>query len=114
LSTPCTWRIGPAIQVDPFATLQPLRKLYYNMTITLVSVIVAALVAGLEAVGLVGGRFGFTGYLWEQVKALNSHFNTLGFAIIGLFALAWTLSWVIYRAKRLDQCEVRRIPPTCD
>jgi len=90
-----------------WAFVQPLRKLYYNMTITLVSAVVAALVAGLEAAGLVGGRFGFTGYLWEQVKALNSHFNTLGFAIIGLFALAWALSWVIYRAKRLNHYEVR-------
>jgi high-affinity nickel-transport protein len=89
-----------------WAFVQPLRKLYYNMTITLVSAVVAALVAGLEAAALVGGRFGFTGYLWEQVKGLNSHFNTLGFAIVGLFALAWALSWVIYRAKRLDQYEV--------
>jgi len=58
-------------------------------------------------IAVYSGRFGFTGYVWGQVKALNSHFNTLGFAIIGLFALAWTLSWVIYRAKRLDQYEVR-------
>jgi nickel/cobalt transporter (NiCoT) family protein len=89
-----------------WAFVQPLRKLYYNMTITLVSAVVAALVAGVEAAGLVGGRFGFTGYIWEQVGALNSHFNTLGFAIIGLFALAWALSWLIYRVKRLDRYEV--------
>ncbi len=89
-----------------WAFVRPMRKLYYNMTITAVSVIVAVLIGGIEALGLIGDQFGLTGTFWTGVGALNADVNLLGFAIIGVFALAWVVSYAIYRAKGLDDVEV--------
>ena len=43
---------------------------------------------------------------WGEVGALNDNFNNLGFAIIGIFAAAWFVSFAIYKAKKLDDIEV--------
>ncbi len=80
----------------------PIRKLYYNLTITLVSVLVAVLIGSIEVLGLVGDRYGLEGDLWRLVGALNDNFNALGFAIIGVFIVAWAVSVSVYRLKRLD------------
>jgi high-affinity nickel-transport protein len=87
-----------------------MRKLYYNMTITLVSVAVALVIGGIEALGLISDKLGLTGGAWDSVATLNDNFNNLGFVIIGVFIAAWALSFLIYRAKRLDEVEVVRIP----
>ena len=90
-----------------WAFVKPMRKLYYNMTITLVSVIVAVLIGGIEALGLIGDQLGMgDGGFWGLIGALNDNFNNLGFVIIGVFALAWILSYVIYKAKGLDDLPV--------
>lgn len=83
-----------------WAFMQPLRKLYYNMTITLVSALVAIVVAGTEAIGWLGERLRWQGAVWRIIDALNDHSDSLGFAVIGMFALAWTLSYLIYRAQQ--------------
>ena len=90
-----------------WAFVKPMRKLYYNMTITLVSVVVAVLIGGIEALGLVGDHLnlGEDGF-WDFVGALNDNFNNLGFAIVGVFVMAWLVSFAVYKAKRLDDVEV--------
>jgi nickel/cobalt transporter (NiCoT) family protein len=88
-----------------WAFVKPIRKLYYNLTITLVSVVVAVLIGGIEALGLLGGQFGFSGRFWDGIGALNDNFNNLGFAIIGVFIVAWVGSIVIYRYKGFDKLE---------
>lgn len=90
-----------------WAFVKPMRKLYYNMTITLVSVIVAVLIGGLEALGLIGDQLGLKGGFWDVVGALNGNFNNLGVVIIGIFAFVWLASYGIYRAKGLDDMDVR-------
>jgi high-affinity nickel-transport protein len=89
-----------------WAFVKPMRKLYYNMTITLVSVLVAVLIGGIETLGLIGDKLGFSGGFWDIVGALNDNFNNLGFAIIGVFIAAWVISYAIYRAKGLDEAEI--------
>ena len=89
-----------------WAFVKPMRKLYYNMTITLVSILVAVLIGGIEALGLIGDRLDLKGAFWDGVGAVNDNFNSLGFAIIGVFVLAWAVSYAIYRFKRLDEVEV--------
>ena len=91
-----------------WAFVKPIRKLYYNLTITLVSVAVAFLVGGIEALGLIGGQLGLSGGLWDSVGALNNNFNSLGFVIIGVFIAAWIGSVLAYRYMGLDRVEVRR------
>src|SRR5258708_14853434 len=72
-----------------WAFVKPMRKLYYNLTITLVSVVVAFLIGGIEALGLLGGRLNLSGWFWDAIAALNDNFNSLGFIIIGVFIVAW-------------------------
>jgi high-affinity nickel-transport protein len=92
-----------------WAYLKPVRKIYYNMTITLVSVIVAVVVGSIEAFGLVADRLKLQGGVWDVVGALNDNFGTIGFVIIGVFALSWLASMVIYRVKRFDQLEIAAV-----
>ncbi len=82
-----------------WAFVKPIRKLYYNMTITLVSVVVALLIGGIEAFGLIADKLALKGGLWDLVGMLNDNFNYLGFAIIGVFVAAWALSYALYKAK---------------
>jgi nickel/cobalt transporter (NiCoT) family protein len=97
-----------------WAFVKPIRKLYYNMTITSVSVIVALVVGGIEALGLLAGHFRLNGTFWEMVRRLNDNFGTLGYCIIGIFVLSWIVSIAIYKWKRLDDLEVgtRLAPPS--
>ena len=93
-----------------WAFIKPIRKLYYNLTITMVSVLVAILIGGIEALGLVGDQLNLTGWFWKMVSALNANFNGLGFLIIGVFIVAWVSSIVIYRYKELDEIELHGGP----
>jgi nickel/cobalt transporter (NiCoT) family protein len=88
-----------------WAFVKPVRKLYYNITITSVSVVVALAVGGIEALGLLASQFHLTGGLWALVGKLNDNFGMLGYGIVGLFALSWALSIGIYRWRRFDDLE---------
>jgi high-affinity nickel-transport protein len=90
-----------------WAFMKPIRKLYYNITITAVSVVVAVLIGGIETLGLIGDTFKLEGPFWEAIGSLNDSFGVLGYVIIGVFALAWLLSVVIYRAKGYDELDVK-------
>jgi nickel/cobalt transporter (NiCoT) family protein len=97
-----------------WAFIKPIRKLYYNLTITLVSVAVAVLIGGIEALGLVGGQLGLSGWFWDGVGGLNDNFGDIGFIVIGVFIVTWIVSVVVYRYKGLDDIEVtpgRLTPP---
>ncbi|MEH2480328.1 high-affinity nickel-transport protein [Nitrobacteraceae bacterium AZCC 2146] len=90
-----------------WAFIKPIRKLYYNMTITLVSVIVALVIGGVEALGLIGRKFDLSGSFWHAVEALNENFGALGYLIIAIFILSWMISVIVYRLKGYDDIEVR-------
>ena len=91
-----------------WAFMKPIRKLYYNLTITAVSVIVALVVGGLEVLNLIGDRLGLTeaGGFWGAIGAINDNFGILGYIIVGIFVLGWLISFLVYRAKRYDEIEV--------
>jgi high-affinity nickel-transport protein len=89
-----------------WAFLKPIRKLYYNMTVTFVSVVVALLIGGIEALGLIGSQFNLQGWAWDAIGSLNDHFGMLGFIIIGLFVACWLVSILIYKSNRYDEIEV--------
>jgi nickel/cobalt transporter (NiCoT) family protein len=88
-----------------WAFAKPIRKLYYNLTITLVSVIVAFAVGGIEALGLLAGKLRLTGVFWDTVRTLNENFGTLGYFIIALFAGSWILSIAFYKWRRYEELE---------
>lgn len=89
-----------------WAFMKPIRKLYYNITITLISAIVAIVIGGIEALALIGDKLGLEGWPWSFAAKLGDNFNSLGFGIIGLFLLCWLASFAIYRWKRFDEIEV--------
>jgi nickel/cobalt transporter (NiCoT) family protein len=88
-----------------WAFVKPIRKLYYNLTITATSVVVALVVGGLETLNLIGDQLGLTdgGGFWGMIGALNDNFGEIGYLIIGIFVLAWLVSFVVYRLKRYDE-----------
>jgi high-affinity nickel-transport protein len=94
-----------------WAFMKPIRKLYYNLTITFMSVIVALMVGVIEAGGLLKDQLYLTGGFWDFVGGLNDNFGTLGFVIIGVFVLTWIGSLVIYRIKGFQQFESTTAAP---
>jgi nickel/cobalt transporter (NiCoT) family protein len=88
-----------------WAFVKPVRKLYYNLTITFISVLVALLVGGIEALGLIAGHFGLSGFFWDAVIRLNGSFGMLGYCIVGIFAFSWIASFAIYKWRRFDELE---------
>ena len=86
-----------------WAFVRPLRKLWYNLTITAASVIVALLIGGMEALGLMVDRLGLEGGIWSAVTKLNGNLANFGLAVVGIFVAAWALSAIVYRWKGYDQ-----------
>jgi nickel/cobalt transporter (NiCoT) family protein len=89
-----------------WAFLKPIRKLYYNMTITAVSVVIALVIGGLEALNLIGDKLELKGPFWETIGSINDNFGDLGFLIIAIFLGAWLISYLIYRLKGFDQLAI--------
>jgi high-affinity nickel-transport protein len=88
-----------------WAFQRPLRKLYYNMSITFVSVAVALLIGGVEALGLIGEKLALKGAFWNDIGALNGNFGTLGYLIVAIFVVCWIGSAAIYRLNGYDRLE---------
>jgi high-affinity nickel-transport protein len=85
---------------------KPIRKLYYNLTITFVSVVVAVLIGGIEALGLIAERLDLDGPFWHGVALLNGNFGSLGYIIIAVFVLSWGISAAVYWLRRYDELEI--------
>ena len=86
---------------------KPQRKLYYNMTITGTSVVVALFIGGMEALGLLADKFNLHTGLWKWVDALNENLGNTGFIVVGLFIACWIISMLNYRWKGYDSLVVR-------
>jgi nickel/cobalt transporter (NiCoT) family protein len=80
-----------------WAFVHPVRKLYYNMTITAVSVIIALLVGGIEILGVIGDQFKLQGPFWDAIASIGDHFGRIGVLIIGIFIVSWIASACAYR-----------------
>jgi high-affinity nickel-transport protein len=89
-----------------WAFVKPIRKLFYNMTITFVSALVALVIGSIEALGLIAEKLELSGGFWDALGSLTDNFGLLGYIIIGIFAASWLLSTLIYRLKGYDRIEV--------
>jgi high-affinity nickel-transport protein len=89
-----------------WAFVNPIRKLWYNLTITAASVIVAIFIGGIEALGLIGGKLGLEGKFWGLVGNLNDNLTNFGFVVVGIFVTSWLISGIVYRAKGYDRLPV--------
>ena len=89
-----------------WAFVNPIRKLYYNMTITFASVVAAIAVGGIEALQLIGDRFGLQGPVWRFVAARSENFSLVGYLIVAFFIVSWIASYLLYKARGCDRIEV--------
>ena len=91
-----------------WAFVNPIRKLWYNLTITAASVVVALFIGGVEALGLIGHKLGLESGFWRFIGGLNDNLTNFGFAIVVIFIVSWIISAMIYRAKGFDNLQVGR------
>jgi nickel/cobalt transporter (NiCoT) family protein len=88
-----------------WAFVRPIRKLYYNMTITFASVVAALVIGGIEALGLIGDKLGLEGRFWQFVATLADNFALVGCFIVAFFVVSWIASYLFYKARGYDKIE---------
>ena len=83
-----------------WAFFKPIRKIYYNLTITIISVLIAFLIGTVEVIQVLSSELGLVGQPWISLAHID--FETFGYIIIGMFVVAWITSMAIYKIKRID------------
>ncbi|MEJ0024021.1 MAG: HoxN/HupN/NixA family nickel/cobalt transporter [Alphaproteobacteria bacterium] len=86
-----------------WALLNPIRKLWYNLTITAASVVVAIFIGGLEALGLIASKLDLSSAFWNFIRETSNSLANYGYAIVGIFVVCWIISTVVYRLKGYDR-----------
>ena len=86
-----------------WAFLNPLRKIWYNLTITAISVVVAVLIGGIEALALIGDKLRLEGAFWTAIGNLSGSLASFGYLVAGIFIASWMISYLLYRWQRLDR-----------
>ncbi|MEU8922483.1 HoxN/HupN/NixA family nickel/cobalt transporter [Kitasatospora sp. NPDC048545] len=84
-----------------WAFSKPVRKIYYNLTITGLSVAVALIIGTVELLGLLADKLDLHGAFWDWVSGLD--LNTVGFVIVGLFFATWVIALAVWRFARIEQ-----------
>jgi nickel/cobalt transporter (NiCoT) family protein len=90
-----------------WAFSHPVRKVYYNITITGLSVAIALIIGTIELLGLAVDKFSLRGGVWQWIAQIN--INTLGYVIVGLFAATWAVALLVWRAAHLEEHWTARI-----
>jgi high-affinity nickel-transport protein len=86
-----------------WAFVRPVRKLYYNLSITMISVLIALFIGGVEALQTIGRQSGASGGVWSIAGRLD--LQNMGFVIIAGFVAAWFVSLGIYRLRGYDRLD---------
>nr|WP_234432586.1 MULTISPECIES: HoxN/HupN/NixA family nickel/cobalt transporter [Streptomyces] len=84
-----------------WAFSKPVRKVYYNLTITGLSVAVALIIGSVELLGLLADELDLHGTFWNWISGLD--LNTVGFVIVGLFFATWALALLVWKAGRIEE-----------
>jgi high-affinity nickel-transport protein len=84
-----------------WAFARPVRKVYYNLTITGLSIAVAVIIGGIELTSLLADRFHWTGGLIGWIAGLD--LNNVGFVIVALFVLTWAVALLVWRFGRIEE-----------
>jgi high-affinity nickel-transport protein len=88
-----------------WAFFNPIRRLWYNLTITAASVALAIFIGGIEALGLIGSELGLGGAFWSFVGDLNENLSAFGYVVVGILFASWVTSALIYRLKGYDRLQ---------
>ena len=84
-----------------WAFSKPIRKVYYNITITTLSIVVAVFIGGLEVLQIFSGQLNLTGGVWDFAN--NFNLNQAGFIIVGLFVVTWVAALAIWKFGRIEE-----------
>ena len=84
-----------------WAFAKPVRKIFYNITITGLSVAVALLIGAMELLSVLADKLKLTGGIWGF--ASNLDLNVVGYAIVGLFVVTWVLALAVWRFARIEE-----------
>ena len=95
-----------------WAFSKPVRKIYYNITITGLSAGVALLIGTVELLQVLSGQLGWTGGFWDWANGLD--LNTLGFVIVGLFVAVWLGAILYWRYGKVEQKWSAALQPADD
>ena len=87
-------------QAYGWAFSNPIRKIYYNITVTMLSVVVALAIGTVELFQVASMKLGLSGGVWDTLNALD--FETLGYAIVGLFLVMWATSVAVWKLRRIE------------
>jgi nickel/cobalt transporter (NiCoT) family protein len=88
-----------------WAFVKPIRKLYYNLTITFASIVAAVVIGGIEALGLIGDKLGLQGPVWRFAAALADNLALVGCSIVAFFIVSFIASYLLYKAKGFERME---------
>jgi high-affinity nickel-transport protein len=84
-----------------WALSDPIRKLFYNLTVTGLSVAVALVVGTIELDGLMASHLNWTGPFWDWFESID--INLLGFVIVGMFVLTRLIALTVWRYARIEE-----------
>lgn len=84
-----------------WAFAKPVRKVYYNLTITALSVAVALLVGGIELLAVLGERLSLHGGIWDLVASVD--LNAVGYLVVGMFVATWAIALAVWRFGRIEE-----------
>ncbi|MCV7408995.1 nickel transporter [Mycobacterium florentinum] len=84
-----------------WAFSNPVRKIYYNITITGLSVVVAWVIGSVELLGLLADQLGWRGPFWDWLAGLD--LNTVGFVVVGIFVVTWVVALLVWRFGRIEE-----------
>ena len=87
-------------QAYGWAFSNPIRKIYYNITVTMLSVVVALAIGTVELFQVASMKLGLSGGVWDTLNGLD--FETLGYAIVGLFLVMWATSVAVWKLRRIE------------
>ncbi len=88
-------------QAYGWAFSNPIRKVYYNITVTSLSVTVALAVGSVELLQVLATKLGLETGVWAWLNALD--FEKLGYGIVALFVLTWASSVAIWKGRRIEE-----------
>jgi high-affinity nickel-transport protein len=84
-----------------WALSKPIRKVFYNLTITGLSVAVALVIGTIELGGIVASQLNAQGPIWTGLEHID--INTLGFIIVGMFVLTWLVALTVWHFGRIEE-----------
>ena len=84
-----------------WAFSEPIRKVFYNLAVTALSVSLALVIGTIELSSVLADRLNLTGEPWESITGLD--LNLIGYTIVGLFVITWASAYAVWRLGRIEE-----------